>query len=396
MKKYTGQSILSIGLATLCLFTTPLVADVGSLDAAFSQSTYSGHLRFGYISSDADVPATNSTTASAVGGFIKFETAKWNDLQFSLAPYFSEKIGSLSGDESTGKLNADFFDSNLNSFAYLGELYTQYNWKDGQLRYGRQLIETPFINGDDLRMLLHSYEATWVNHTVSDNLKLQGGVVTRWAGLGHGASQDTFEEASNEGVTVLGITYQMNTQHSLQIWQYDFDKNYSLTYFDAAYVKGNFEAGAQYGNFREYNNSNVDGSFYGLLAQYNFEPVTIIVAYNKASNDAGKSVSAGLGVGNFYTTMDDSFIADKTDAEAYRLGLDYAVNQNLNISLGYGHYEDANKATVDTDEQNIIVTYNVSKTSDIEFIHVVIDNAAAPLDTTSNVTRQLLRANYRF
>lgn len=376
--------------------TTWAATNAASLDDAIRGANISGQFRLGYINNDPDVAGSTSTSAAAIGGYIKLETKPWNRLTFALAPYFSEKIEALSGDEASGKLNGDFFDSNNDSLAYFGEAYVQYNWANGNIRYGRQVINTPFINCDDLRMLKHTYEAAWLNHRLRDNLYLEGGLVKRWSGFNTGVSQGKFERASNDGVLAVGATYQMKDHHTFHAWYYDFDKNYSQLYFDGIYANGNFEAGVQYSDYSEDNGSNVDGSFHGLTAQYTIEPVTLSLAYNKASNDAGKSVSAGLGVGNFFTTMDDSFIADKTDAEAYRLAVDYAINKNLNLNLAYGHFEDANKTTVDTDELNLIVTYNLTDSADIEYIHVEIDNKASPADTASNLTRELLRVNYRF
>lgn len=62
--------------------------------------------------------------------------------------------------------------------------------------------------------------------------------------------------------------------------------------------------------------------------------------------------------------MDDSHIVNKTNAEAYRLGIDYALNENMNLGVLYGYFEDKNKTL--------------------------------PNDVATNQTRNLLRINYIF
>lgn len=94
--------------------------------------------------------------------------------------------------------------------------------------------------------------------------------------------------------------------------------------------------------------------------------------------------------------MDDSIIADKTDAEAYRLGFDLAVNEDMNLGVFYGHFEDANKAKVDMDEYNLIYTYQISKSLDLEYILASLENKALPNDVATNQIRNLLRVNYIF
>ena len=370
---------------------------VESFDDAIKNGTTSGQFRLGYISVAPDVAGEKTTTGAALGGHIKFETAKWNRLQFAIAPYFSEKISLLSGDAAKSELNGDFLDSNNQSFAYFGEAYFNYALENGQIRYGRQLLETPFINTDDLRMLPHTFEALWVNFSPLKNLELETGWVSRWAGFNTGGDQHKYKEAGVEGVFALGANYASNDELKFQAWYYDVRESYQILYGDLNYLGlKNLELGFQYGNYTEENASNTDGSVIGVMASYNLKPVTITLAYNKTDNDTGKSVSTGLGVGNFYTTMDDSHIADKNDAVAYRVGLDYAFSEDTNLGLFYGHFEDANTANFDLDEWNLIFTHQVTKLLDVEYILAVHENDATPNDVSTNQTRNLLRINYIF
>lgn len=384
------------------LLALPLLFAAGNLHAAtsFEESMKdiktSGLLRAAYISVDPDVAGNSSTSAAAVAGQIKIETGTWNGLQFGIAPYFVEKIEALSGDEAQGKLDGDFFDSNKDSFAYLGEAYANYSRGDGNLRIGRQLLDNPFINTDDIRMHPNTFDAVWATYKFSETLNIEAGKVKRWAGLDSGGSQDKFKNASNDGVLAVGATYAMKPHHTFQAWYYDFDKSYSQLYFDADYINGNFEAALQYSDYSEDNASNNDGTMYGLKAAYTLDKFTFSLALNEASNDTGKSLSAGLGGGNFFTSMDQTTIAGITDASAQLVSIGYAITSDFSINFAVGHFEDGTKTTSDIDETNFILTYAFNDHADVAFTYTEVDNAAATTDAGTNFSRQLVRLNYHF
>lgn len=353
-------------------------------------------LRSAYISVDPDVSGSNTTSAAAVAGQIKIETGTWNGLQFGIAPYFVEKIDALSGDEAQGKLNSDFFDSNNDSFAYLGEAYANYTRGDGNLRIGRQRLDNPFINTDDIRMHPNTFDAVWASYKFSETLNIEGGKVKHWAGLDSGGSQDKFKNASNDGVIAVGATYEMKPHHVFQAWYYDFDKSHSQLYFDANYTNGNFEAGLQYADYSEDNGTNIDGTAYGVNAAYTLDKFTFGIALNEGSNDTNKSLDNGLGGGNFFTSMDETTIGGITDASAHILSVSYAISADFSISLATGHFEDGTGTATDIDETNLNLAYAFNDHADVAFTYTEVDNAAATTDAGTNFSRQFVRINYHF
>ena len=391
-----GSIYLCTTLAGVLLSSDLLMAQDNSFDAAIQNAATHGEFRLGFINVDPGVAGDPTTYATAIGGQLKFETAPWQRLQFAIAPYFSQKVGFLSGDEDTGKLNGDFFDSNNDSFAYIGEAYVHYAWSNGTARLGRQQLETPFINIDDIRMTPNTFEAFWLNSDISPNLNLQGGLVKRWAGFGSGGDQHTFKDASNDGVLAVGAAYKMKAHHTFQAWYYDFDGNYQQLYADAIYKNGNFEAGLQYSSFSEDNASNTDGTAWGVMVDYELDWATLSAAYNKSSNDAGKSVSNGLGGGNFFTSIEEFSIDGINDATAYRFGILYPMNATLNFAAIYGHFEDGAKATHNVDELNLIAAYQATQHLSVDFIYASVDNDADPADASSNFDRILIFGKYSF
>ncbi len=383
-------------IVPLCFFGLTGIANAGSFDYAFKNAKTTGQIRFGYISFAPDTTGSPTTTGAAIGGEIKFETAKWNRLQFAVAPYFSENIDALSGDAANGELNVDFLSRRGTSFAYLAEAYVNYDFKNGFVRLGRQKLDNPFINTDDIRMFSNTFSAGWLTLNLSKSLTLETGIVSSWAGFD--STQNIFSKASNEGVTALGVNYKQSKAFSTQAWYYNFDKEYSLLYADVTYTTGSFEIGAQVASYNEATSTstlNSDGSVIGVSVSYAAGPFTFGAVINSGSNPTGKSVDLGLGGGGFYAAMDETTIAGLNDAQAHVLLFEYAASDKFTAGIAHGHFEDETKAS-NIDETDIVLGYSVKDNLGIEFIHAMVDNKGNQTDADTNFSRQTLRVTYTF
>lgn len=379
----------------LSLFCLSSVLHANAFDNAIKNGTTSGQARFGYIAVDPEV-AGKTTTGAAIGGILKFESAKLNNHQFAIAPYFVEQLAFLNGDASKNELNGDFFDSNNEGFAYIGEVYVNYDFTKTSVRVGRQKLDNPFINTDEIRMFSNTFDGIWINSNMGDALKLEAGHIGRWAGFDSGGSQEKFKNTSNDGgVTAVGINYKQSNSLSTQAWIYNFDKSYSLIYADVTYTKGGVEIGAQIGNYSEANSSGTEGTVIGLAITYAIDSFTFNAVMNSGENANNKSASLGLGGGNYYAAMDESTISGLNDAQAHVVSVEYAASNQFVASVALGHFEDSTKATK-IDETNLVVSYNASKNLNVEFIHAVIDNKGTPTDAGTNFSRQTLRTTYSF
>ena len=382
--------------SAILMALSPMVsAQAASFEEAMKKSTISGQFRLGYISVAADVAGAKTTTAAAFSGQIRYKTGNWNGFQFAIAPYFSEKLAMLSGDKASSELNGDFLNANYDSFAYLGEAYAQYQWKNGNVRFGRQQLETPFINSDDIRILPNTFNAAWFNMQLGQALSLDAGIVNRWAGFDAG-SLDHYIKAKTDGVTAVGINYKASDALSAQAWLYDFSREYTLFYTDVSYTRGAFEVAAQYGNYTEQQASNIAGSMFGLKAAYTIGAVTVSAAMNKATNPAGKSVDHGLGGGDFYTSMDESTITGLEGASAQHLALSYVATEKLSVAVVRGHFENKGKTSSNNDETDINLEYKINSNMDMGYSYTQLDNKAQPTDDATNFSRHLLRINYVF
>lgn len=383
---------------------------------AWKNGETSGQIRLGYISSDPDVAGNNTTDATAIGGQLKYETADWQHLQLGLGAYFSKKLHNLSGDPAQNELNTDFFDKDSKSFAYIGEAYINLALNGVNIRAGRQQLDTPFADTDDIRMLPNTFEAVLATYSGIKDTTLVGAYVQQWAGFDSATGtegQDEFKAMADnnadgtagDGTAFAGVTYEGFENLVLQGWVYDIDNRAQIFYADAAYgieinKEHSYELGIQFASFDEETASNVDGSAYGLSGAVNMANMTFSAAYNATSNDAGKSATNGFGGGPYFTSMDEMTIDGLTDAEAWLVGAEFDLGgliiPGLGVGIAFGHFEDENKVTTNTDEMNLVASYAFDDHFDAELIYADVDNDADPTDVDTNFSRYLLRLNYNF
>ena len=391
------SKILTVLISLPILFSMSNLVTAGTFDDAFKNAKTTGQLRFGYVSVAPDVAGNPTTTGAGVGGEIKFETAKWNNIQFAIAPYFVEKLDALTGD-TAADINGDYFNSSNQGYAYIGEANINYDFNKGGIRLGRQKLDNPFINTDDIRMFSNTFNAVWLNVNLSNALTLEAGMVSIWAGFDSGSSQEKFKKASNDGVTAIGANYKHNDSLAAQAWYYNFDKEYSLLYVDTTYTTGGFEIGAQVANFTEAKSTstkNADGSIIGVSVSYATGPFTLAAVTNSGANAAGKSADLGLGGGNFYAAMDETTIAGLNDVQARVFSFQYAATDKFTAGVALGHFEDKTKAS-NIDETNLVLGYNVSDALGLEFVHTMVDNKGDQTNAGTNFSRQTARVTYTF
>lgn len=211
-------------------------ADSGTLLQAFKAGTVHGHLRYYFMHTDNNAHLSDYY-ANAAGGGIKYETAPYKGFQFGVSGFFVFNVGGsdlTTPDPFTNQANRyeiGLFDiedpNNRSDMDRLEELYLKYNWKQSHVTFGKQLINTPFINLQDGRM--RPTETGGVYAEVNDikKLKIEGGYLyeisprstVRWYKAGEsiglypqgvnvdGTKADYHENLSSKGIALAGLTY---------------------------------------------------------------------------------------------------------------------------------------------------------------------------------------------
>ena len=235
---YKGKKVLSI--------------DTTSILAAFKRGHVNGHFRYFFMATD-NASGLSDAYANAAGGGLRYETAKLYGFQFAVSGFYLFNIGSSdlavkdSITQQGNRYELGLFDIenpyNRGDIDRLEELYLKYNYRKSHLIFGRQLINTPFINLQDGRMRPTGVEGLWMVLNESKFLKLEGGWLyaisprstTKWYYVNHsvgiypggvninGSKSDYGENISSKGVGLIGLTLQPYKWLNLKVWDTYFE-----------------------------------------------------------------------------------------------------------------------------------------------------------------------------
>ena len=195
---------------------------------------------------------------------------------------------------------------------------------------------------------------------------------------------------------------------ALQAWYYNIDEVADAIYADATYAipfseTMGVELSAQAANFNEEKASGMDGKVYGIGAAFNAGPLTLGAAYNKASNDSGKSVSNGFGGGPYLTSMEEMTIDGYEDAKAYQLSAELdladAGLEGVTLTALYGDFK-STPADMHVKEFDIIASLELSEAISGDISYAMVDdknkNTSEDGLYDAGYDRFLVRLNYNF
>ncbi len=239
--------------------------DSTSLLSAFRRGHASGHFRYFFMATDNKGTLTDYH-ANAVGGGIKFETARFKNFQLGVSGFFVFNIGSSDlsiPDPKTNQHNRyeiGLFDiedpTNKKNIDRLEELYIKYHFKNSVITFGKQLLNTPFINLQDGRMRPSEVEGLWaeINHVKKTKLELgylygiSPRSTVRWYKAGesigiypvgvnsNGSKSGYAGNLESKGILLAGITYQLNDKLKLQLWD-----QFTGNIFNSAMLQADYE-----------------------------------------------------------------------------------------------------------------------------------------------------------
>ncbi|MBK7433167.1 MAG: outer membrane porin, OprD family [Chitinophagaceae bacterium] len=221
--------------------------DTTSLLAAFKKGHVNGHFRYFFMATNNQNGLTDYY-ANAVGGGLRFETAKFHGFQFAVSGFYTFNIGSSDlgkPDSITGQTNRyeiALFDVenayNKKDIDRLEELYIKYNYKSSSVTFGRQLLNTPFINLQDGRMRPTGVEGVWFEWNEFKKIRLEGGWLygvsprgsTKWYSVGRsvgiyspGVNENGYKSQysgnlDSKGILMIGAHVDLNEYWKLTGW----------------------------------------------------------------------------------------------------------------------------------------------------------------------------------
>lgn len=239
--------------------------DSTSLLSAFRRGTFSGHFRYFFMATQ-NKGNLSDYHANAAGGGIRFETGRFKNFQAGISGFFVFNVGSPNlalPDPVTRQMNRyeiGLFDiedpANKSDIDRLEELYIRYHFKKASISFGKQLINTPFINLQDGRMRPTAVEGIWADINPSKKLKLQAGYLygisprstLRWFRVDEsigvypsGVSPDGTKSAyagnlESKGILLAGMVYQYNGNLKFRLWNL-----YTENIFNSALAQADYE-----------------------------------------------------------------------------------------------------------------------------------------------------------
>lgn len=379
-----------------------------NIDEAFKTGKVSGQIRAAYVNQDNALDP--DTYGTSLGGQLKYETGAWNDIKLGVAAYISQKLPFATGNGE--KANNDLFANNADSYVYLGEAYVDYSINDFSFRIGRQQIDTPLADTDDIRMHPNTFEAAIATYKGFEGTTIVGGAVKRFAGYDSGNDISEFKKldgADSRGAAIAGIINESVENLAVQGWVYSIDNMTNILYTDAVYTvplseTTGLEFAGQFGHFNEKQNSGIDGNVYGVGASFNIDMITVGVAYNKATNDNSKAIVNGFGGGAYYTSMEEMTIDGLEDARAYQintqLDMSNAGIEGLTLAVLYGNFKGKMQGLdAKVTEYDVVVAYTLNENicADMSYASLNDKNKnSSETGTDGGYDRFLVRLNYSF
>lgn len=379
-------------LASVMVLSASAADDLAGM---FKEGKASGQVRAFYIDRDYD-GYTDATSvhrnATAIGGYLKYETGAWNGLSLGTAFYTSNGLFLKDKTTSTGTDNPEVDPTLLGksneSISYLGEAYVQYKKGNTTFKGGRQKLDTPMAGSDDARMLPNLFEAYVLSNTdVKDTTLIaahvtkfaqgsfgrvyNGGVLSVTSGyslvdskthVGEFVDMGTYAIGENTGgVSVAAAIYSGVPGLKLQLWDY-----YAQDILNAVYAEANYGwsyasgvapyVAAQWINERDVGSNgvanstnklaNIDSDFIGAkvgVKVANFD-LSVAASHNSKNSDAaigGGTISPWGGMPAYTQGMvtRHQFMAG-TDAWKVTAAYDWKdYGVNLNTGVYYVEYD---------------------------------------------------------
>ncbi len=367
----------------------------------FSEGKVSGQLRSIYAGYDHKEQGAIDPYATAVGGMLKYELAEYKGFNGGIAFNTSYDVKFLTGDRASGKQN-DELSSSKGHYTELTEAYINYNYENLNLRAGRQVLDTPLADSDDIRMIPNTFEAYVATYELN-GFELMAGNIQRFQGIDAGLD-DGWIKTGEDGTWFGGVSY--NDRLEFNAWYYNVTKLTDASYIDIGY---NYEIAKeidihfalQYLGEKELANSGVEASIYGILSEFVAYGLGFNIAYNKSDKKAGKKSYSGTGGGTLFTSMDTMILDEITedrDARAFIGGLSYEIG-SWHFLYAYGDFKgdansDGEKAHIV--EQDIGFEYNIDENFSLATIYVIEDDQNSVQKSENDWNRLQLMIAYNF
>jgi len=158
--------------------------DSTNILSAFKSGKVNGHFRY-FSSSIINKGNLTDYYANAVGGGLRFETGSFHGVTLGISGFYIFNVASSDlskKDVVSGQSNRyeiGLFDvskpDDLSEINRVEELYVRYQTPQTKITFGRQLLNTPFINLQDGRIRPTAVEGVWIEKNIQNGHTFQLG-----------------------------------------------------------------------------------------------------------------------------------------------------------------------------------------------------------------------------
>ena len=342
-----------------------------------------GYLRAGFI--QTNIRSVDTSSANAFSAEV--------DCSYQLNPYIKANLGLFGvldygvNSQTDDNIHADFFNRKKDSYLMLGEAFLTLSYGDFDARLGRQRIDSPHFDGDDLRMVPNLFEAYLVDYHFSNELAIGTGFVREAAGWENGGDLSHFipiGEAlggKGAGTWLSWLTYE--EEHlSGAAWFYYIPNHLTIFYGELVYEDSltddiDYTLSFQYDWGRDSGPARlgeVEAHTFGVMATTSLYDFTLTVAFNKNLGHTG--ALASVGGGPFYTSLEDQTLdaASGDDTQSVLFGIEYEVIGGLSLGVAAAEYRASNKHDYQVEEINYYLNYNWDDKLSAELMYAVTDD----------------------
>ncbi|NOR55784.1 MAG: porin [Sulfurovum sp.] len=368
-----------------------------------------GQLRAGYITFSEDT--ASRTSSYALAGHYHVNTQRWNGLLLGAEAYTVLNMGI---NQNPLNVNSDFFDANNKSSIILSKAFLDGKWGNTEIKLGRQIIDTPHSDSDDIRMMPNYFEAYTLTNTDISDLTLTAGFIDKMAGWENGSNSadfidvgETLGSSKIDGITYASASYEGFKDLSLSLWYYHYSDIADVLYMEAGYSYtlpeyATFTFGLQYDASHQTGATLLgqqDANTYGISIEAAFTDlgVTFLAAYNQDNGETG-ATSLSLGGGPFFTSMEDQTLDVLGSAgSAWMMGAAYDFGKlgvnNLTFGLAYGKFETKDASLYSSQEIDTVLEYNLNDKISITAAFALVDFKENDM---ADYNQFRLIANYNF
>lgn len=376
---------VSFYMLLLSTLTIDAVAGKETVVDGYVRGTYQSH----------DVKDDRVYKDDAIGGKLHFETASTDGVSLGASYYGTTEVVN---DDNGGLI--PLRGETHKSYGILGELYLKYESENSLLKVGRQEIDTPFAQTDDIGMIPNTFEsAIFTNKSIKDTTIFLG-QVNKMAGVDAEVIDKFTKVNGSNNMQIVGICYEGLENMTLAGW-YNKLKGAEIekiVYLEANYGKElnrnySYTLGLQYA--KESYAVGEDAKIFGGMVTVGskYSGITVTSAYTKVKN---RVASSGFGGGPFFSNS-EYLIIDNAGADGTAKWLGAEVNGSKfgyrGLTLGLGKIQLETESKKEATEVDFVASYELNDNMEFHLIYSDLKGKNVGEDDAKHLR---VFANYNF